>query len=116
MIDTESLLKEIEELRSALYVIDEDLTLGAPEPEAIRELAAAVNTIRRTVWGILKSRHPDAQQSFLARLRVARAIQICEDVLPDLSAETVHSHTPGFSIYHSTLTELSQAFREAPHA
>ena len=116
MIDTESLLKEIEELRSAIYLIDEDLTLGAPEPEAVRELAVAVNTIRQTVWGILKSRHPDAQQSFLARFRVARAIQSCEDILPDLSSETVHRQTPGFSIYHSTLTELSQAFREVPHA
>lgn len=112
MTDTASLTKEIEELRSALSLIDEDLTVEEPDPEAVRELVDAVNNIRQTVWGILTSQHPDAQQNFLAEQRVARAIQICDDVLPDLSAETIHPRTPGYSIYHSTLTELSEAFSE----
>ena len=111
----EDLLKAISELRSALYIIEEDLTLEKPGPEAVEALTEAVDNLRGTVWTVLSNQHAGKHEQLLARVRVRRAIELCDEVLSDLYTETLTKSTPGLSVFHATLKDLSAACEQAIH-
>jgi hypothetical protein len=102
------LKKYIEELRDVLSVAESFLALDQMPPERVKDLGHAVDNLRTGVWVALRARHAGEPDELLARMRVRRAIDTCEEVLADLYAETLTAATPGFFVFHATLQELSQ--------
>jgi hypothetical protein len=81
--------------------------------EAVRDLGLAVGNVRRSTWAVLTSAHSDNYENFLARLRVRRATETCEEVLSDLYADTVPATAPGLDLFQAALRELARACQEA---
>ena len=100
----EDLKKGIQHIRKALDVLESKVD-DRPS-EGVRDLGLAVDDLRRGVWATLTSRHSGNYQDFLARIRIRRATECCEEVLADLHAETVTLNTPGLPVFHATLKEL----------
>ncbi len=98
----------LSELRGALSVIDPDLAMDEAPRAAVEDLEKAVSGIRGSVWELLKTKHADDYDSYLGKMQLRRATEICEDVLSDLYANTMTSNTPGLHGFHSTLKELSE--------
>ncbi len=109
MIDQE-LQDGLEQLKNALDVTKEDATLNTIPPEALRELGAAVDTVRRALWSVLVAAHTGDYDHFLGTTRVRRAKEICEQVLSDLEATSVASDTTALKLFRKALQELSNAF------
>lgn len=104
--------KYIEELRDVLSVAESFLALDQMPPERVKNLGHAVDNLRTSVWVALRARHAGEQDELLARMRVRRAIDTCDEVLADLYAGTLTASTPGFFVFHATLQELSQVCAE----
>ncbi|MBE0594272.1 MAG: hypothetical protein IH616_17935 [Gemmatimonadales bacterium] len=104
----QELRKHVEELRDVLSVAESFLSLDQIPPERVKDLGHAVDNLRTSVWVALRARHAGEQDELLARMRVRRAIDTCEEVLADIYAETLTAETPGFFVFHATLQELSQ--------
>jgi len=102
----EDLRKGVDQIRKALNAFDAGL--GDRPAEGVRDLGLAVDDLRRSVWAVLTTRHSGNYEDFLARIRVRRARECCEDVLADLHAETVTRDTPGLPVLHATLRELAK--------
>jgi hypothetical protein len=111
-VSDQDLKKYIEELRDVLAVAESFLALDQMPPERVKDLGLAVDNLRTSVWVALRARHAGEQDELLARMRVRRAIDTCEEVLADLFTETLTSATPGFFVFHATLQELSQVCAE----
>ena len=109
----QDLKKYIEELRDVLSVAESFLALEQMPPERVKDLGHAVDNLRTSVWVALRARHAGEQDELLARMRVRRAVDTCEEVLADVYAETLNPATPGFFVFHATLQELSQACAES---
>ena len=112
-MSNEELGKGLDELRSALNIIDGEIALGQPPAEAVQALERAVDNVRTSVWAVLNADHSGDYQSFLGRIRVHRATETCEDVLADLYAETLPPDTPWLELFHATLRELSRMWKAA---
>ena len=100
----------LEQLKNALDVIEEDATLSTIPPEALRDLGAAVDAVRKVVWSVLVAKHTGDYDHFLGTTRVRRAKEICEQVLSDLDATSVASDTTELEWFRKALRELSNAF------
>ncbi len=109
-MDTEKLRTEIDQLRSAVKAVDAGVATGDPSPEALQDLGLAVDSLRKSLWAGLTSKHSGDYVAFLGRIRVRRAIETCEDVLADLYAETLPPNIPGFEVFSATLGELAELF------
>lgn len=103
----------MDQLRSALNVIESGMSVGAPPAEGLRDLGQAVDSVRKSAWAVLTAEHAGDYQGFLAKIRVRRAIELCQDVLTDLYAKTVTHDMPGLVVFAATLQELSTALRGA---
>jgi hypothetical protein len=110
-MSSDELRKTIEELKSALGIIEEGMALEKPPEEGLRDLGLAVDNVRKSVWATLSAEYADDYPSFLAKIRVRRANEICQDVLSDLYAETFAPNTSGLEVFRATLRELSRAGR-----
>ena len=102
----DDLRKGVGQIRTALDVLEASVEKEDPPSEGVRDLGLAVDDLRRSVWAVLTTRHSGKYQDFLARIRIRRATECCEDMLADLHAETVTSNTPGLSVFHATIREL----------
>ncbi len=107
-MDTEKLRTEIDQLRSALKAVDAAVATGDPSPEALQDLGLEVDSLRKSLWAGLTSKHSGDYTAFLGRIRVRRAIETCEDVLADLYAETLPPNIPGLEVFSATLGELAE--------
>ncbi|UCD23815.1 MAG: hypothetical protein JSW51_12380 [Gemmatimonadota bacterium] len=105
-MSNEDLKKGIQHIRKALDVLEAKAGQADRPSEGVRDLGLAVDDLRRGVWATLTSRHSGNYQDFLARIRVRRATESCEEILADLHAETVTANTPGLPVLHATLKEL----------
>ncbi len=112
MRNDDLLRTSLDELRSKLDIIDAEMARGQPPAEALRAIEQAVSTVRRDIWVLLTAQHANELQSYTSKIRVRRAMEICEDVLADLHAETLPPNTPGFEVFHATLRELSKVWTE----
>ncbi len=95
-------------MRSKLNIIDAEMDLGEAPDGAVRAVEKAVSTLRSNIWILLSAQHADDYQSYVGRIRVRRATELCEDILADLHAETLLPQTPGLRVFHATLHELSR--------
>lgn len=111
-MNNDELRQGIDEIKSALNILDADLTPGGRPLEGVRDLGLAVDNIRRNVWAVLKAEHSGDYHGYLGKTRVRRATETCEDVLSDLYAETIAPNTPGLEVFHATLRELAKACSE----
>jgi hypothetical protein len=105
-MNREDLRKGVAQIRKALDSFDAGV--GSRPAEGIRDLSLAVDNLRRSVWAVLTTRHSGNYEDFLARIRVRRATECCEEVLADLHAATVTSDTPGLPVFHATMRELAK--------
>lgn len=102
------LRKSLDELRGALGALEPDLALDDPPQAAVQDLERAVTGIRSSVWELLKAEHADDYAGYLGKIRLRRAIEICEDVLSDLYADTLAPNTPRLRAFQATLQEFSK--------
>ncbi len=103
------LRRSLDELRGALGALEPDLALDDPPQAAVQTLERAVSGIRSSVWEFLKAEHADVYARYLGKMRLRRAIEICEDVLSDLYADTLAPNTPRLRAFQSTLQKFSEA-------
>ncbi len=96
----------IDELKSALGIVDIQISKGAASPEGVRDLGMAVDNLRTSIWIMLKAENQDDYEGLLGRTRVRRAVETCEDILSDLYAGSLSASTPGLEVMHATLLEL----------
>ena len=108
----DDLRRGMDELRSALNIIEEGSSISAPPAAGLRDLGQAVDNVRKSAWAVLTAEHSGDYQGFLAKIRVRRAIELCQDVLTDLYSDTISPDMPGLAVLTATLTELSSACRE----
>lgn len=115
MADTTSdmVRTHIKEVRTALNALEKGADRADRLPEGVRDLSRAVDGVRRSVWAVLEAQHTRDYASFLSRVRVRRATEVCEEVLADLSAEAVPRTTPGAEIFRGTLRELAHRCKRA---
>lgn len=102
------LRKSLDELRGALGALEPDLASDDPPQAAVQDLERAVTGIRSSVWEFLKAEHADDYAGYLGKIRLRRAIEICEDVLSDLYADTLAPNTPRLRAFQATLQEFSK--------
>lgn len=102
------LRKSLDELRGALGALEPDLASDDPPQAAVQDLERAVTGIRSSVWELLKAEHADDYAGYLGKIRLRRAIEICEDVLSDLYADTLAPNTPRLRAFQATLQEFSK--------
>jgi hypothetical protein len=108
----DDLRKDMDQLRSALNIIESGTSVSAPPEEGLRDLGQAVDNVRKSAWAVLTAEHSGDYHGFLAKIRVRRAIELCQDVLTDLYADTITPDMPGLVVLTATLTELSAACKE----
>jgi hypothetical protein len=102
----DDLRRGVGQIRTALDVLEATVEKSNRPSEGVRDLGLAVDDLRRSVWAVLTTRHTGNYQDFLARIRIRRATESCEEMLADLHAETVTSNTPGLPVFHATIREL----------
>ncbi len=105
----EALRESIERVRSTLHVMDSKS--AGLSSEAVEELKRSVDDLRRGVWAILTSRHSGSYEEFLARIRVRRATESCEELLAELYAGTLDAETPGLFSFFASLSEVMKVHR-----
>lgn len=96
----------IRELRRTLDVFDQRFGGSDDLSEGLRDLSLSVDHLRRSIWAVLTAGHEEDLPAYLARVRVERARQSCEDVLADLTVETLTGDTPGINAFHTALTGM----------
>ena len=99
----------IAQVRGALSVLDAKGIGEEQRSEIARDLGVAVDNLRRTVWAVLTTKHSGDFESFLARIRMRRAREICDEALADLYAGTVPVETPGLFEFHMALSDLARS-------
>jgi hypothetical protein len=107
---------EIDKLSAVLTVVDSNLALGLAPSEGMRDLGAAIDSLRTRVWLMLKAEHRAQEKKFVSRICVRRANETCEEVLADLYVGAITPDTPGYSELKSAVSELSHTLAgEARH-
>jgi len=108
-VTSDEIRRRIDAVRSALNVLDASPGVSNHPAEGLRDLAQAVDDLRRSIWAVLEGEHAGDYPSFLGRVRVSRATDLCEDVLSDLYTGTLAPNAPGIEVFRSTLRELKRA-------
>ena len=106
------LQNQVDKLRALLLVADTNPTLELEPSDGLRDLQVAIDGLRAHLWLMLKVGDEIQERAFVNRMRVRRARETCEEILADLDEGTVTSDTPGLSVLHATLRELSRALEE----
>lgn len=111
-VTSEEIRKCIDAVRSSLNVLDASSGAGQPA-EGLRDLTQAVTNLRSSIWAVLEGEHAGDYDAFLARVRVSRATDLCEEVLSDLYAGTLVPTAPGIEVFRGALRELNRAWAGA---
>ncbi|KPJ92095.1 MAG: hypothetical protein AMS18_08075 [Gemmatimonas sp. SG8_17] len=111
----QDLQRGIDEIRRALTELDADLPVDEHPSEGVRDVGLAVDNLRRSTWAVLTTRHSGDYDAYLARIRIHRATQACEDLLSDLYAEAVVPIMPGLRTFHAVLENLVAVCKESPN-
>jgi hypothetical protein len=104
----EELQNHIDKLRDALKMLPANGASELPR-QGLTDLGFAVDSVRKSVWGVLIAEHTGDYYDFLGKIRVRRATETCRDVMTDLQNHDVTPTTPGFEVFHATLRELAHA-------
>jgi hypothetical protein len=112
-MNDEKLRQGLDQLRSALSIIDADATLGELPPQSLQDLKVAVDSVRQILWSAAVAQHTGDYEAFLGRVRVRRATETCQELMSDLDTGTVTGNTPGLEVVHAALRQLAGAFKTA---
>ncbi len=105
-----SLLEEIRQLKSSLEELEKRLTevsegdLPAP---VLEDFKKSVDHVRLTLWVIISAMHgkKDEMSSTVARFRVRRTKDLCQQLVADINAGKTTQRTPELPILQATLKE-----------
>jgi hypothetical protein len=124
--DVEHLPEHLQDLHPVAETIDADVRRGVKEvtealamlqarkppgnamSEGVRYLGLEVDSLRQSVWAVLKAQNAGDLAGFIGRVRIRRANELCQDVLADLYTDTVPSNMPGLRVFHAMLQELAE--------
>jgi hypothetical protein len=124
--DVEHLPEHLQDLHPVAEAIDAEVRRGVKEvkealatlrtrrppdnalSEGVRYLGLEVDSLRQSVWAVLKAQNAGDLAGYIGRVRISRANGLCQDVLADLYTDTVPSNMPGLRVFSATLQELAE--------
>ena len=89
-MSTETLNEQVDSLKSALRAIEGELAQREVPREGLVDLRKAVDNTRQTVWALLTAAEaPDEYEVVIARFRLNRAMELCQQVVLDINASFI---------------------------
>jgi hypothetical protein len=108
-----ALLEEIRQLKSSLEELEKRLSEVAegdlPAP-VLEDFKKSVDHVRLTLWVIISAMHGKKEEmaSTVARFRVRRAKDLCQQLVADINAGKTTSRTPELPMLQSTLKDTHE--------
>ncbi len=103
-MSTETLKEQVDNLKSALQSIEGELAQREVPKEGLEDLKRAVDNIRRTVWALITAAEsPDKYELILARFRLNRAMELCQQVVLDINASFIPIDSAELRRFHVTM-------------
>ncbi|HXE76172.1 MAG TPA: hypothetical protein VNN18_11155 [Candidatus Xenobia bacterium] len=108
-----ALLEEIRQLKSSLEELERRLSEVAegdlPTP-VLEDFKKSVDHVRLTLWVIISAMHGKKEEmaSTVARFRVRRTKDLCQQLVADINAGKTTSRTPELPMLLSTLKETHE--------
>jgi len=108
-----ALLEEIRQLKSSLEELEKRLSEVAeselPAP-VLEDFKKSVDHVRLTLWVIISAMHgkKEDMSSTVARFRVRRTRDLCQQLVADINAGKTTSRTPELPLLQSTLKETHE--------
>ena len=103
-MSTETLKEQVDNLKSALRAIEGELAQREVPKEGLEDLKRAVDNIRRTVWALITAAEsPDKYEVVLARYRLNRAMELCQQVVLDINASFIPIDSAELRRFHVTM-------------
>jgi len=102
----EKLVSEIKELKSTLEQLEQRLESTQVPLVVLKDLKTAVDHARLTLWALLSAeseKQSGPAGKIIARFRVLRAKEICEQITQDISSQDITPALPELPQFHSTL-------------
>ncbi len=103
-MSAETLKEQVDNLKSTLQAIEGELAQREVPREGLEDLKRAVDNIRRTVWALITAAEaPDEYVIVLARLRLNRAMELCQQVVLDINASFIPIDSAELRRFHVTM-------------
>lgn len=115
-MSTAGLGTRVYQIKAELEEIEGELATGTVSRDVLGDFKMAVDHIRLSVWAILAAEQPDEQRglpapnakTMLAEFRLARANEICRNVLADIDARAISADSPDVGRFLMTLQETTE--------
>lgn len=123
-LGTTDLSQRLQAVKLALVEIEKELARADGCPDGLEDFKEALDHIRLSAWAILTAAesHSYQHQAVLARFRMARGIELCENIIADLEAGAITPIAPEFDRFRTTLHEtiatmgsLLRQYEHPPH-
>lgn len=108
-----ALLEEIRQLKSSLEELEKRLSEVAegdlPAP-VLEDFKKSVDHVRLTLWVIISAMHGKKEEmaSTVARFRVRRTKDLCQQLVADINGGKTTARTPELPMLQSTLKETHE--------
>ena len=103
-MSAETLKAQVDNLKSTLQAIEGELAQREVPKEGLEDLKRAVDNIRRTVWALITAAEsPDDYEIVLARFRLNRAMELCQQVVLDINASFIPIDSAELRRFHVTM-------------
>ncbi len=98
-------------VKRALEEIEKELADTDGCPEGLDDFKEALDHIRLSAWAILTASesHTYDYQTVLAHFRMARATEVCHNIIADLKAGAIVPTAPEFEVFRTTLLDTLAA-------
>ncbi|MFQ5777618.1 MAG: hypothetical protein ACE5IP_06385 [Terriglobia bacterium] len=114
----EKLVEQVEQLRHSLLGIEKEIASGSVPVTVLKDFKMAVDHARMTVWAVLSTAQTDQHKviaSAIARFRLRRMVEMCQQTITDLKRGEIDQATPELPLFQATLKDtLDQAHRLGP--
>ncbi len=97
--------EEIDKLAGALETVEKEFSEGRIPREGLKDFKAAVDNARTTVWGILSAAESEEYATVLARFRLNRIVEMCQQAVLDFESGTTPIDSPELQRFHTTLKD-----------
>ena len=97
---------QVGDLADALTAIESDLAHRDTPPAGLGELKDAIDDIRLTMIGIVTATHSEDYDGSIGRLRIKRAVDLCQNLVADVIDGTVTPGNDGFERCYSAVAAL----------
>ena len=103
-MSTETFKAQVDNLKRALQAIENQLAQREVPQEGLEDLKRAVDHIRTTVWALITAAEsPDNYEVVLARFRLNRAMELCQQVVLDINASFIPIESSELRRFHVTM-------------